>query len=299
MIRQTWWQLARRASTAAVIAGTAAWATIGSPVPVGAADGAKAGARGDESPSEKRSTNTASGSQTVRRTSGASASASSSGFAGGSAFGGAGGGGGGSGGFGGAGGAGGSGGGSRGVGVSGANSRSFTRSQAQASVGGAAAPSGNVSPIISPDDGVVEEKHMQSRTSTRRVGNRTVTTVDDDDRTVVISESPTRITVQVIEHADEDAAPKSFSAPNAQTLRTKHPAAYSLYEQHVVNRRGGANGGFGGLDGNEQGIGKGAFQGLPDEAKRMFEQQLREAMEKIDSPELKRLLDEQLRELRP
>lgn len=238
---------------------------------------------------QKETTTGSSNQQTIRKSGGGSASASSSSSASGNSFG-----------FGAAGSGGRAGGRSGGDGSSGGGaSGSSAKAAAQASLGESApARTGGAS----------TDKTDSSRATTKRVGKRTITTVDQDARTIVFIESPTRLSVQVIEHEPEDAPPKTFSAPNADALQAKHPEAFRLYQEHVLNRRE--------RPGSDRAAAPGAGilgdlpAGIPElgdlpridgevDVKQLLERQLREVREKVDSPELRQLIDEQLRELRP
>lgn len=253
----------------------------------------------NETTTKRETTSGTSNQRSVRKSGGGSASASSSSSASGKSFG-----------FGAAGSGGRAGGrsggdGSNGGGVSG----SSARAAAQASLGeDAPARTGGAS----------ADKTDSSRATTKRVGKRTITTVDQDARTIVIIESPTRLTVQVLEHEPEDAPPKTFAAPNAEVLQAKHPEAFRLYQEHVLNRRGTPGPDVASLlrDAAKGAAAPGAGvlgdlpAGIPEpgdlpridgevDVKQLLERQLREVREKIDSPELRQLIDEQLRELRP
>lgn len=243
-----------------------------------------------ETTTKRETTSGTSTQQSVRKSGGGSASASSSSSASGNSLGI------------GAAGAGGraGGGGSSGGGASGSSARAAAH----------AAP-GESAPART--GGPTADKPDSSRPTTKRVGKRTITTVDQDARTIVIIESPTRLSVQVIDHEPEDAPPKTFSAPNADSLQAKHPEAFRLYQEHVLNRRGDPGPDVASLlrdAAKGAGVPGDLPAGLPElgdlpridgevDVKQLLERQLREVREKVDSPELRQLIDEQLRELRP
>lgn len=63
-------------------------------------------------------------------------------------------------------------------------------------------------------------------------GDNMTTTVNEDDRTITISQGDEGIKVTV---KNGDAEPKEFSAKDADTLKAESPEAYELYNQYCVS----------------------------------------------------------------
>lgn len=63
-------------------------------------------------------------------------------------------------------------------------------------------------------------------------GDNMTTTVNEDDRTITISQGDDGIKVTV---KNGDAEPKEFSAKDAETLKAESPEAYELYNQYCVS----------------------------------------------------------------
>lgn len=181
-----------------------------------------------------------------------------------------------------------------GGGGNGNNSRSFSRSssttRSSRSGGGSKSQKspGERSPNDETQNDAADVTTREEQVSVRRVGSRRITNVQSDDRSIVITESPSRITINLIDSENDPPTHKTFAAPNAEALKSKHPEGYELYREYVLEREVGGAG---------AGAAAGGRGDVGNEAQRLLNEQLDQALKQADSPELRRLIEEARREV--
>lgn len=150
-------------------------------------------------------------------------------------------------------------------------------------------------------------------------GMKRVTTVQKDKELITITETPKKITVRWDDKSVSPHKSRSLSAPNAKQLEEKHPEAYAVYKEQVLDgaatgggaafaggNAGGNARGFAG--GNAGGFGDG-FNGLPADlqngpgvdgnpATRMLKEELKKLMESAETEEQKQLIEQMLRDVK-
>jgi hypothetical protein len=74
----------------------------------------------------------------------------------------------------------------------------------------------------------------------RKVGRKRTTTVTEDERTIVLSDSPDRIAINIIDESTDPPKVTHVAVESEEALAKKHPQAFELYRKYVLERREGA-----------------------------------------------------------
>lgn len=115
-------------------------------------------------------------------------------------------------------------------------------------------------------------------------GMKRVTTVQKDSEAITITELPKKITVRWDDKSVSPPKSRSVSAPNAKQLEEKHPDAFAVYQEQVLNGLPGDLRNGPGVDGNP--------------AARMLKDELRKLLESAETEEQKQLIEEMLSDVK-
>jgi len=74
--------------------------------------------------------------------------------------------------------------------------------------------------------------------TTRLIGGRRITSVEREQESIRITDSPTRIVVHRIDRSVEPPTSEFVAAASPQSLAGKDPVAYDLYRRYVLERAG-------------------------------------------------------------